>query len=884
MRPRFGARDGVWATALGLLVLIPPAAGSSQSRAASLRERLSETATTARPESWQRGGTKASAPGSASDGSWAELVVNQRAQHTAIYDPIQDRMVVYGGLDSGPYGDLWVMSLAGTPAWTYLAASAPPPPRSGHSAIYDPVRNRMVVFGGNLDAGATNEVWALSLSDPPVWTQLVPTGTPPSARAFHSAIYDPIRDRMIVFGGYNSQSGDQSDVWALSLSNPPAWTQLAPAGTAPAARDGHSAMYDPVRDRMLVFGGICNCPLPWQDDVWALPLSGPLAWAQVSPAGSGGIASYGQCAIYDPVGDRIVVFGGDSTNPMNYVRALPLADPPVWTRLAPTGGPPSGRYYHTGIYDPVRGRMVTFGGWIDHQGHSINDSWALSLGDPTAWEELSPANTPPTPREGHTAIYDAARDRMVLSGGVNGFSGHTSFLSHDTWTLSLGNPTIWAYFVDQLSGWRATAIYDPVRDRVVVFGGQVNGFYSTTFSNDVWALSLADPPTWTKLSPSGALPAPRSDHSAIYDPVRDRMVIFGGQGDSGDFNDVWALSLADPPAWTQLTPYVFIPTARDGHSAIYDPVQERMVVFGGTPFDLNETWALSLAGAPVWSQLVTTGPLPDGREYHTAIYDPVRKRMIVYGGQSGSNYLSDVWALALDSPAWTQLSPAGAPPAGRRNHSAIYDQVGDQMVVFGGAGNGATSLINDVWALRFASGVDPVLLSLVSAAARNGRVELEWYAATGAGFRATVFRRTEDTDWQSLGDLSTDGTGHLRYEDPAASPGERYGYRLGFVDSGAEQFSAETWVDVPALELTLEGLRPNPASGELVASFTLPNGSPARLELLDVTGRVWLTRAVGDLGAGSHLLHLGSSMPVGMYWLRLTQSGRSVLARGVVVR
>ncbi len=89
---------------------------------------------------------------------------------------------------------------------------------------------------------------------------------------------------------------------------------------------------------------------------------------------------------------------------------------------------------------------------------------------------------------------------------------------------------------------------------------------------------------------------------------------------------------------------------------------------------------------------------------------------------------------------------------------------------------------------------------------------------------------------------------------------------------------------VPALAMALEGLRPNPAVRELVASFTLPSGSPARLQLLDVTGRVWLAQDVGNLGTGSHLVRLDGSVPAGIYWLRLTQGGRSLLARGAVVR
>ncbi len=178
----------------------------------------------------------------------------------------------------------------------------------------------------------------------------------------------------------------------------------------------------------------------------------------------------------------------------------------------------------------------------------------------------------------------------------------------------------------------------------------------------------------------------------------------------------------------------------------------------------------------------------------------------------------------------------------------------------------------------------PVALALVDAQASQNHVTLRWYGASMTGARATVFRQSAGAAWAAVARIAGDGTGTFRFEDLNVQPGARYGYRVGIQEGGAEQFYGETWISVPALALALEGLRPNPAEGEPVASFTLPNGSPARLELLDVTGRVWLTRGVGDLGAGSHLMGLGGPVPVGMYWLRLTQGGRSLLARGVVVR
>lgn len=193
-----------------------------------------------------------------------------------------------------------------------------------------------------------------------------------------------------------------------------------------------------------------------------------------------------------------------------------------------------------------------------------------------------------------------------------------------------------------------------------------------------------------------------------------------------------------------------------------------------------------------------------------------------------------------------------------------------------------------VYAQRFVlDGPVPAQVSLVSANAEPDRVRLAWYVTDAVAFHAAVERRRESSSWEVLGTVSADGTGRIEYQDRGVISGERYAYRLAYTEEGSERHTAETWVDVPrALTLALEGLRPNPAVGAVIVSFTLPTAAPATLELVDVSGRSLLRREIGALGAGRHLLRLeeGARVAPGMYWLRLRQSGRTLIARGVVVR
>ena len=60
---------------------------------------------------------------------------------------------------------------------------------------------------------------------------------------------------MILFGGYSDDSVFR-DVWAFDLTpDQERWQELMPCGTAPLARDGHVAVYDASRGRMVLYGG-----------------------------------------------------------------------------------------------------------------------------------------------------------------------------------------------------------------------------------------------------------------------------------------------------------------------------------------------------------------------------------------------------------------------------------------------------------------------------------------------------------------------------------------------------------------------------------------------------------------------------------------------------
>ena len=358
---------------------------------------------------------------------------------------------------------------AAAQAWTQLSPTGGPPAgRYIQSAAYNTTDNTMIVFGG-IDgfngcylSQCLNDVWVLSNADgssgTPAWTQLSPTGGPPSARAYQASAYDEANNRLIIFAGDPNVGfcgGTVNDTWVLANADgtggTPTWTQLSPTGGPPAKGQGSSAVYDPTTNSLIVFGGNTNACGSLTNDVWVLSnangLGGAPVWTQLSPTGTIPAREL-HSAVYNPTSNRMVVFAGlGNPNVTNDVWVLANANgigTPAWTQLTPTGTLPDARYFFASVYDAATNSMVVFGGSATPG--FVNDVWTLSHADGTggtpAWTQLSPSGTAPSARDAHTAVYNAANNRMIVFGGTSNCSPTCVVANNDTWVLRGANGII----------------------------------------------------------------------------------------------------------------------------------------------------------------------------------------------------------------------------------------------------------------------------------------------------------------------------------------------------------------------------------------------------------------------------------------------------------
>jgi hypothetical protein len=178
------------------------------------------------------------------------------------------------------------------------------------------------------------------------------------------------------------------------------------------------------------------------------------------------------------------------------------------------------------------------------------------------------------------------------------------------------------------------------------------------------------------------------------------------------------------------------------------------------------------------------------------------------------------------------------------------------------------------------------LASFVRFERRPGWLRLQWYSGGNTGMQAHVYRRSLDSDWASVGLVTTDGTGFLTFEDGSIEDPVRYAYRLGILGDGPDEtFTQETWIDPLGAGALSLALGSNPSlGGRLRVALALTSGARADVSLFDLAGRE-VERHEASAGSDGRLeLEFGASIKLrpGVYLVRAA-SGRVSLVRRVAI-
>lgn len=342
------------------------------------------------------------------------------------------------------------------------------------------------------------------------------------------------------------------------------WHLVMAIGDGAAGASGSRAVLDSTGDALLVFGGIMNRTqkliTPLGETYWrlqGLSAGDAATWTRMTPlAGAHPGPRWQFGASSDAAHDRVIIHGGAlgfsspcANDTWILKHASGIGHAPEWERVRIRGQLPPLRAAFDQVLDASRRHLIVFAG-NDCFYPAYHDTWVLTFDDSTlasgTWDLVVPDTSAgfPFDRDGYTAAYDGAADRLYVHGGRAALSPTGELWALDHVTGAGGRPA-WHPLLctgDHPARIGAAGAIDVESDSWTFFGGLDASSQPTQSVWRVYGL-LRDIGNcrWQQLLMSGPSPAARGGASAARLPGSRGMVIFGGAFQNNALSDAWVL-------------------------------------------------------------------------------------------------------------------------------------------------------------------------------------------------------------------------------------------------------------------------------------------------------------------------------------------------------
>jgi hypothetical protein len=575
-----------------------------------------------------------------------------RTAHYMVHDSTRGRVVLFGGRQATGgvnnefrlLNDTWVYDNGN---WSEITAPNTPTPRQHGAMAYDPVRDRVVIFGGTTFKadGVTLEnnfeTWEL---DGTTWVQ-ASYNTPELLRPMLA--WDKRRSQMILVG---SDTAFKPKMYRLD-AQASLWNEVTPEKMPDCVSDA-SMVYQDHNALIVLVGGVCSVTTAFVDQTWEW---NGTTWAEnktKTPVTRATATALG----YDQLRATSVLFGGFIA-----FESLPRST----TQLYRDGNwsfpdfqtRPTPRSLFTFVPDPVNQTVWLLGGLDEYNSSYLADVWGYRGGQ---FFTKKVTGIPAT-CEAPTAAFDTDRNKMVFA------CWPTTSLDVEIYEFDGNEFKNITTTKDKPEARRfSTLVYDASLKKIVLFGG----YDLQNFKDDTWTWDGAN---WTEVKRDK--PPNRALHTMWYDPIQKRTILYGGIGRESieekvqRFSDMWAFT---GNGWTKLN-VTNTPGERLGPQYAIDPATGKLLLFGGLKAELtdpsdedslrrqfydNETWQWD-GGASTWTKL-TPATSPAARQNGRLAYDPLSQRLVLFGGYAGF-FFSDIWSWTGTN--WEVVSDQGG---GRR--------------------------------------------------------------------------------------------------------------------------------------------------------------------------------------------------------------------------
>ncbi|CAG9332589.1 unnamed protein product [Blepharisma stoltei] len=462
-------------------------------------------------------------------------------------------------------------------------------------------------------------------------TEIPSTGVPPLSRGFGNLIFDPPQNQLVCFGGYLSDGTYLNDLYSFDLSKTK-WKSITPSlSTKPDPRTGASMFYDSDNKRVLLYGGRTTSGPA--NDFWS----------------------------YDPAQNKWQELSIDGDNPgaRGYLAFTDF----IWNSLP---------YY------------AVFGGLNTT---TVDNSLYLLNGTTMTWKKMPNHGADPPISESADITY--YQEKIYLWGGINRLSGNSQ------------NTNLYIYDMNSESWSEINIVGDKPEGR---FRHEIDIYdkYLYIFPGygaekgwpvlNVWRINLVSLSSWEKLHTVNSSIANGCGAAVLANSI---FYSFGGvSSDDVLTNSLVSIDLQYfPLEWKQLSPHMISPSGRMYHS--FHLLHDSLWVFGGINEDqalLNDLWKFDTT-TETWSKINSNGDIPSARYMHASC--SVQDLVLLFGGIDVSGFLNDFYSYSDFSNSWqvVTLSNSDRPMA---RAGACITFGGFYAILFGG--QSFSGVLNDLWA------------------------------------------------------------------------------------------------------------------------------------------------------------------------------------------
>jgi len=281
----------------------------------------------------------------------------------------------------------------------------------------------------------------------------------------------------------------------------------------PEARMLQLMAYDATNKQILLFGGANNERL--FKDLWCLKNS---KWKKLSDDGPPGCIK--SAFAYDVERKCAVLFGGagDENKPLDETWEW---DGVNWKKINIVG--PPGRLHPMATYDRKNKVIIIFGG-VGSIG-LLSDTWAY---DGKMWIQKNndgPKNCLP-----HALFYDEKKEKVILITLSATSDPNATHVKNEMWEWDGKSWKNLSYGTVFTASGNLQACAGSGYGNIILLDGDdklTNNCKTWKFSGNTWTGD-------TMQSPSA-----RIGEGLIYDPSRDKTILFGGGNRKDIFNDLW---------------------------------------------------------------------------------------------------------------------------------------------------------------------------------------------------------------------------------------------------------------------------------------------------------------------------------------------------------